>query len=303
MGKTTERQKLNAFPVLKFFASFLDPEQEEDPTSIVASLCEEFSMPCPTDHRGWATVNNALSEHISKEHKKELYFEIAVDGVLRVWRQFQELTYTAKDGENYKGKSGEVTVWEVNGREIKFQNGWDDYEMWEYKDAMLALFDQVEHVGRSWPDYFNQCWAVFDKGSKDQSRDAFNNTCERLWDKFDKHEHSISDMGSRMSHWARFIQARWCDYIWNKYEEGKDSTYWLGLKEFILRNRDTWLEGKEVHFTECRVYTDTHVTALEEYAKMFEEGGLKSIEEMLILLLWMHKRNTRSGWLLDGETI
>lgn len=271
-------QDLKNLPILHFFACIVDPNGEHQAEDVVTALCEKFSIKQETKDN-YHRISNALAMHVTVKEKHEMYFELPVYGYIRLWHNYHEITYKEHVGRMY-----ESAVLEVNSNEIEMRKGWDDKEMENFKNTMLTLYS-INKLSQSWPDIFDACWIVFDKGSKDNARDIFIKACEKLVSKW--HGKEIEDnpdfnYGNSISKAAYFIKERWDTYLWDKKDssELEDNTYWLGLQEFINRNISAWLDGMNFFKAQCRIYTDEHNTAVEYFKSINEPVYLYHINSI-----------------------
>ena len=267
-------------PILHFFAGIIDPEGEHDVETVVKAICKKFKL---KKDMSYAQLNNALLAEVKDERKRDLYVEVPVYGIIRLYKEYTLISYNGHTAEH-----STCAVLEVNSREVEHRRGWDEDKMYEFRLSIEALYD-VRHKSMSWPDIFELCWSMLEKGGKDQSRSSFLHACESLAKKND----DGTDYGGRISKYARWVKTKWDDYLWGKYESNADVNYCLGLREFIMRNIEAWLEGEEMHHAELRVYTDDHHLAVKEFAALREsevDYGIKS-HIFRILELWTEKKD------------
>ena len=258
------------YKILHFLATIVDPEGNHDENTIVAAICQKFELDIHRKEE-YFRLNNKLSQFVTTKRERVLFLEIPVIGFIRVWKEFTMLSYKESSRE-----INSLAIIEVNNKEIESKN-WEEDKMLEYKDNIEVMFGHKDKV-LCWPDIFNICWILFEKGSKDQARSTFLQACESLYDKYD----DKGEKGSRITYWAKWIKSKWDDYLWDKFDSNTDTLYCLGLREFISRNITSWLEGSDLHYSKINIFTDTHGIAIDEFNKL-EESLVEYIRKTWVL--------------------
>jgi hypothetical protein len=262
----TWKEGLRRVPFLYFMACIVDPECKHSQDEIVHAVIKKF------DFKNDVTEINQINGHLSKiivtEDKKDLFLELAVTGFIRIWKKYKLLTY-----KEYEMEVNVYSTIEVNSKEVETKQGWDEESMLSLKESLITLYS-IEEKTLSWSQVFEQCWKMFEKGSRSDALKEFSWACDKLVENDD----SEIDIADKYTIWAKWIKSKWDEYLWEKHESNAKTEYVLGIKEFISRNLDSWMNGKENHAVKIKVYSDEHEEAIN-YFYIIEEKIIAYIRQ------------------------
>jgi hypothetical protein len=256
----TRAEQLKKVPLLAFMASVIDSETEYGIEDVCKALIEKFKLKANPDNLH--TINSQLISIVSIEKKKDLFLELPIYGFIRIYKEYRLLKY-----KDHVGESDVYSTIEVNSKEIEIKRGFDTEKMLKLKDSLEVLYNADSNTFLSWSDVFDQCWKMFEKGNKYDALSCFHDACEKLtlYNEMDE-----IDTAEKFSFWAKWIKIKWDYYLWEKHEEGTRFEFCLGIKEFISRNLQSWLENKEMHTPKINVYSNEHEIAVEEFLNVEE---------------------------------
>jgi hypothetical protein len=250
-------QTLLRYPVLYFFANIIDPQGKNKQDDVLRAIAKKFDIGYIIANNK-VKANNELSEHITWQSKRDKFLSLNKMGTIAIYKEYNELAY--------KKHTIEIDVYAafyVNGRLIDRTKGWDDDTMIDKKHSILTLFDMYqENPPEHYMDVFNALWEVFPKGSRDGAASAFCSISEAL-----AGQEEYTDYCSILIEKGQFVKSKYLDYLWGCYDEEKNTQYILGMREFIVRNRDAWLKGEDAFKVKLNIYTDEHDNATELFLK------------------------------------
>jgi hypothetical protein len=256
-------EQLKRVPLLAFMASVIDPEEEHSLEDVCKALIEKFKLTATAD--SLHTINSQLISVIHIEKKKDLFLELSVYGFIRIYKEYRLLKY-----KDHVGEADVYSVIEVNSKEIEVKRDFDTEKMLKLKDSLEALYSTNSNIVLSWSDVFDQCWKMFEKGNKYDALREFHDACDQL----SLQDSSEIEIAYKFSFWAKWIKIKWDYYLWERHEEKTKFEYCLGIKEFISRNLQSWLENKEMHTPKNNVYSNEHEIAVEEFLNVEESQVL-----------------------------
>ena len=261
MSKLLKREALSKVPFFAFMANIIDPESTHELETIAAALIDKFNFKAKPENIH--TINNLLSQHIEVENKKELFVELPVYGFIRIYKVYKLFKY-----KEHTFETDLYSVVEINSKEIDSRRGFDVEKMMALKDTLEVLYSTRELKGLSWSDVFELCWKMFEKGNRSDALKAFHDACEELVNNDD----SEDDIADKFTHWAKWIKIKWDYYLWEKHESNMNTDFVLGIREFINRNLQSWIENKEMHKIKINVYSYEHDLAIDYFNSLEEEA-------------------------------
>jgi hypothetical protein len=250
-------------PLLAFMANVIDPEEEHNLEDVCKALIEKFKLSAKVD--SLHTINSQLISVVSIEKKKDLFLELPIYGFIRIYKEYRLLKY-----KDHVGESDVYSIIEVNSKEIELKRGFNIEKMLKLKDSLETLYNANSNIFLSWSDVFDQCWKMFEKGNKYDALREFHDACDKL----SLQDDTDIDTADKFSFWAKWIKIKWDYYLWEKHEEGTRFEFCLGIKEFISRNVQSWLDNKEMHTPKINVYSNEHEIAVEEFLSVEESQVL-----------------------------
>jgi hypothetical protein len=256
-------------PFLHFFANIVDPDEKHDNDIVCKAIIEKFDL--NTENTNFHTINGLLSKHVSVEKVRTIIFELPFIGFIKVYKEYKKLTY-----KDHAGECDVYSIIEVNSKEIEVIKGYNEEKILQFKDYIETLYSSESNKNLSWSDVFELCWSMFPKGNKIEAMKEFSNACEC----FTRKDDTELEAYEKYSIYAKWIKSKWDAYLWEKHETEQKHEYCLGLKEFITRNLNSWLEKEENQIVRINVYTDEHEFAVISFINMQEPSvkyAIKSI--------------------------
>lgn len=257
------REDLEKVPLFSFFADIVDPEKNHSVDEIAESLILKFKL--SSNAKNIHSINVQLLSFVEVEKKRDLVFEIPVTGFIRVYKEYKKVTYNEH--------SSEIDVYsiiEVNSREVDEKKGFDEEKMLRLKDYLLTMYDVKNNESLSWSDIFQQCWDMFPKGSRTDCLKEFHDACELLVN----NDESEKPLYEKYTEYAMWVKVKWDNYLWEKHEENCKFEFCLGMKEFIKRNIESWVNSGEDVRPKIKVYSQEHELAVDEFNNLEDSATI-----------------------------
>lgn len=260
----SRREALSKVPFFAFMVNIIDPEEENELEDIASAVIDKFNLKAKPNN--FHTINSLVAKHVDVESRKDLFVELPVYGFIRIYKVYKLLKY-----KEHTFETDIYSLIEVNSKEIDTRPGFDNEKMLALKDTLEVLYSSREKEYMSWSDIFELCWKMFEKGNRSDALKAFHDACEEL---INNDENSIDeDIAHKFTHWAKWIKIKWDYYLWEKHEANTNTDFVLGLREFINRNLQSWIENREMHKIKINVYSYEHDLAID-YFNSIEEPYL-----------------------------
>jgi hypothetical protein len=283
-------EELIAHPSLYLLAQVIDSEGEQDVETVLHAIAYKYETTYSGNVNSRVFLNNVVAMALQREghiaHKSDLYWQIDIEGIVEVHRDYWQINYEA-NGQTYKHSYMPTAVLYVNGRAVNEDSRpWNDHHVSRFIADCETMFSRSTFQPISFHDIFQIAWERLSKGNKAQARTQMLYCAQLLMSRdYGDIEPMSTEYGKAITEKARWIAMRWFDYLWEMDESNKLVDHILSLQSFIVRNQDAWLSGLDMHLPQLKIYTAEH----EEIKKLFcnepETDYVMSCKS-IILALW-----------------